>query len=128
MSGRKSGKLPILITDRALRDFAAIEEYSVETWGKRVADRYLADMDSALQRLADNPAILREERDFHGSLRFYQVNKHLLICDVQSRAIFVLTVLHASMDIPNQLSELEPTLTVEAELLHKKLQQVEKNR
>lgn len=128
MSARKSGQMSIRITDRALQDIAAIEEYSIENWGKRVADRYVDDIESALQRLAEHPELLREEPDFHGSLRFYRVNKHFLVCDVQVGAIYVLTVLHASMDIPNRLSEREPTLKIEVELLHKKLRRTRKSR
>ena len=128
MSKRKSGKTPILISDRAIRDILAIEEYSIETWGKRVANRYLADLEAALERLAKHPEILREEPELHMALRFHRVNKHLLVCDVQDDAIFVLTVLHASTDIPSRLSELEPTIKLEVELLHRKLQQAKKSR
>ena len=128
MSKRKSGKTPILISDRAIRDILAIEEYSIETWGKRVANRYLADLEAALERLAEHPAILREEPELHIALRFYRVNKHLLVCDIQDDAIFVLTVLHSSTDIPGRLSELEPTIQFEVELLHQKLQQAKKSR
>ena len=128
MSKRRSGKTPILISDRALRDMLAIEEYSIETWGKRVASRYLADLEAALGRLAEHPEILREEPELHDALRFYRVNKHLLVCDIQADAIFVLTVLHSSTDIPDRLSELEPNIKLEIELLHRKLQQSKKSR
>lgn len=106
----------------------AIEEYSIETWGKRVANRYLADLEAALVRLAEHPEILRAEPELHVALRFYRVNKHLLVCDIQADAIFVLTVLHSSTDIPDRLSELEPSIALEIELLHRKLQQSKKSR
>ncbi len=96
------------------------------TWGKRVADRYLGDIEAALRRLADNAEILRLEPNLHESLYFYRVNQHLLVCDFQSDAIFVLTVLHASMDIPERLDELEPTLQLEVGMLHQQLQRSKK--
>ena len=43
----------LLLSDRALSDIDAIEHYSVERWGTRVADQYLADLDAALDRLAE---------------------------------------------------------------------------
>jgi hypothetical protein len=40
---------------------------------------------------------------------------------VQPDSVFVLTVLHANMDIPERLAELEPTLRIEVELLHQQM-------
>jgi len=45
----------------------------------------------------------------------------VLACDYRERSNVVLTVIHASMDIPSRLAELEPTLAVEANFLHEKL-------
>ena len=126
MSKRKSGKAKVRLTERALLDIADVEEYSIETWGKRVANRYLADIEAALIRLSDNPDLLRFEEPFHKSLRFYQVAKHLLVADVIDDTIFILTVVNAQLDIPTRLAELEPTLVAETELLHLQLKKSRK--
>jgi hypothetical protein len=49
-----------------------------------------------------------------------------LVCDVQPRGIFLLTIVHASRDIPSHLAEMQPTLAAETELLHDKLRQRKK--
>lgn len=126
MAARKSVKVKLLLTERAVRDFTDIEAYSAEQWGKRTASRYLSDLEAGLERIRENPALLRSEEGFHASLRFYSVNKHVFVCDVVPGAIFVLTVLHGSMDIPSCLHELSPTLSMEAELLHQRLQRAQK--
>ena len=54
-------------------------------------------------------------------LKYYRVDKHLLICDSQPKSIVVLTVIHASRDIAARLGELLPELTHEVALLHRKL-------
>jgi toxin ParE1/3/4 len=113
--------MSVHLTERTLQDLVSIEEYSIENWGKRIANRYLDDIEAALQRISDNPDVLREEPNFHNCLYVYRVNKHLLVCDVQTDLIFVLTILHGNMDIPERLAELEPTLKLEVELLHKQL-------
>jgi len=54
-------------------------------------------------------------------LRFnkrYRVNQHYLLCAVIESVIYVVTIQHGSMDIPNRLLELEPTLQREVEILH----------
>ncbi len=120
MNARKA-KLDLLLTDRALSDVAEIERFSREQWGKKTATKYIRDIEAALLLLQDNSALLRAEEDLHPELRYYRVNQHLLVCDVQQDTIFVLTLIHVSRDIPHRLAEMQPTLTMEVELLHQKL-------
>jgi hypothetical protein len=55
-------------------------------------------------------------------LQFHRVNKHWLVCDVAPRSIVVLTVIHASMDVPTRLAELVPQLAAEVALLRGQLE------
>ena len=93
----------------------------MEHWGKQAAEKYLDAIESSLDRMQTQPGLLRPEPDFHTSLTFYRINQHLLVCDARPESIVVLTVVHASMDIPARLAELQPTLAAEVELLHRKL-------
>lgn len=111
----------LLLTHRAIRDLEEIEAYTIAEWGKRQANRYLADFEQALLRLQEKPILLREEEQFGSALKFYRVGKHFLVCDATPRTILVLTVIHASRDIPSRLGELAPTLAAEVELLRRKL-------
>lgn len=126
---KKAPGVPLVyLTERALRDLVAIEAYSAEHFGKRVADQYIAKMEAALKRIEAQPNLLREEQSFHKSLRFYRVEKHMLVCETLFQGkIIVLTVLHGSMDLPSRLIELEPNLALEAELLMKQLQRSSKS-
>lgn len=81
MTKRPSKRLRLLLTDRAVNDILDIERYSIEQFGKRVANRYLAKLEAALQRISAEPGLLHREPAFHASLRFYRVEKHLLICE-----------------------------------------------
>ena len=120
MSAKKT-KSDMLLTERALRDVADIERFSVAEWGKTTAAKYISDTEAALSLLQENSALLRTEEELHPELRFYRVNKHVLVCDVQQDTIFLLTVIHASRDIPSRLAEMQPSLTMEIELLHQRL-------
>lgn len=125
---RKPSSIAIQLTDRTLQDLVSIKDYSIDVWGKKVAARYMGDFESALQRISDNPGLLRSEPNLHEYLYSYRVKKHLLVCDIQTTAIFVLTVLNASMDIPERLLELEPTLKLEVEMLHQQLAKSKKKK
>ena len=123
MSPRKkaSQKTVLELTRRALADLRAIERYSVREWGRKTADDYLVDIAAALDRLCENPGILRLEPDFSPGLYFYRVKKHVLVCDYQGDTVIVLTLIHTSMDLPARLLELEPRLTAESQVLHARL-------
>ncbi|MGY8750182.1 MAG: type II toxin-antitoxin system RelE/ParE family toxin [Pirellulales bacterium] len=125
---RKPSSIAIQLTDRTLQDLVSIKDYSIDVWGKKVAAGYMGDFESALQRISDNPGLLRSEPNLHEYLYSYRVKKHLLVCDIQTTAIFVLTVLNASMDIPERLLELEPTLKLEVEMLHQQLAKSKKKK
>jgi toxin ParE1/3/4 len=107
----------LLLTDRALTDIDAIDRYSVERWGRQVADQYLADLDAALGRLADDLSLFKGRHDYTGRLRFYSVREHVLVGDVVGDIGFVLTVWHGSMDFIDRLPKLEPDLLQEAEIM-----------
>ena len=112
----------VLLTRRALLDIDEIDRYSVEQWGRRVADQYLGDLDAALQRLEAFPSLLAERPDCSLRLRFYRVREHVFVCDVISDRVYVLAVWHARMDLPRRLVELEPQLVQEARFLHDRIE------
>ena len=111
----------LLLTDRALTDIDAIERYSVERWGRRVADQYLADLDAALGRLAEDLSLFKGRHDYTGRLRFHRVREHVLVGDVIGGVGFVLTVWHGSMDFIDRLPDIEPGLLHEAEIMARQI-------
>ena len=121
MSRKKKQLTKLVLTERAIADLKTIESYSTKQWGKRTTTRYLADIESCLQLISQNPDLLSTFEGLPKLLQFYSARKHVLICDVRPTSIVVLTVIHGSMDIPNRLAELVPTLSTEVAMLHKKI-------
>jgi hypothetical protein len=62
--------------------------------------------------------LLRDKPQISAHFKFYRVRQHFLICVLIRRRIYVLTIKHASMDLPHRVGELEPQLLLEARLLH----------
>jgi len=106
------------LSRRALRDLEQIEQYSEERWGKRVAEEYLQSIEDALIRLKRKPDLLRARPDISEHFEFYRVREHVLVCVQLHDRIYILTIKHTSMDLPERLVELEPQLLLEARLLH----------
>jgi len=111
------------LTERALADIEHIEAFSVERWGRRVADESLDDLNDALTRLEENLDLFATRPDYEGRLRFYRVRKHVLIGDVIAGTGYVLSVWHGSMDFVGRLAELEPSLLSEAAILARRIEE-----
>lgn len=107
------------ISRRAAHDIEEIYRFSVEHWGDKVAQEYLDSLEQALNRLQENPGLLRVKPEFSKHLMFHRVHRHFLVCLVVESNVYVVAVKHGSLDLPNRLAELEPSLLEEAELLHK---------
>jgi toxin ParE1/3/4 len=96
-----------------------IERYSIENWGKAVAERYMGAIEEALGRVKENPDLLRTSPEIFEHLKMYRVGNHFLVCALVGENVYVLTVKHGVMDLPERVRELEPTLRQEAEILHR---------
>lgn len=113
--------MPFLaLSRRAALDLEEIYRFSVEQFGKTAADNYFHGIEEALQRLRSNPGLLRLKQEASRHFKFYRIQKHFLVCALIGENVYVLTVKHASLDLPSRLAELEPHLLLEAELLHTK--------
>ena len=111
----------VKLTERSLDDIDEIEKYSINKWGNQVADKYLDDIESALNLIQENTGLLQDFDEFSGKLKHYRIKNHFLICTETKETIFVLTIKHMSMDIVALLNKLEPTLATEIEYLSRKM-------
>lgn len=118
----------IKLTDRAHYDLQEIEEYSIQRWGKKTANRYIEDIQTALSLLQEKPDLLRQKPHIPPYFKFYRVREHFLVCVELKDFLLILTIKHGQMDLPSRIAELEPTLIKEAALLHQRLLATEKNR
>lgn len=107
----------VYLTDRAISDLLEVESYSIKTWGEAVAKRYLLKFEKAFRLIETNPDLLLPNSQLHESLLFYRVERHLVTCIRFERGVAVLTVAHASRDLPSLLHELTPTLNQETTIL-----------
>jgi toxin ParE1/3/4 len=108
----------LALSRTAAYDLEDIRIYSEENWGDEVANRYMGSLEEALRRLKAHPDLLRDIPTFSEYLQFYRVERHFLVCSLVGENIYLLTVKHGSMDLPERIAELEPQLVREAVILH----------
>jgi len=104
-----------------MKDLLDVESYSVSKWGKSVTEKYLRQFENAFTLLESHPDIVLPIPGLGDVLGIYRVEQHLMVCIRRNHDLIVLTVVHASRDIVNLLSELLPTLQNEAKELADRL-------
>ena len=79
-------------------DLIGIWQYSFDQWDGAQADRYLDELDEAIQLLTSNPE-LGVNRDFvRRGHRALFVNRHAIYYTATDAEIYVVRVLHEQMD------------------------------
>lgn len=116
----KSRKAKVLLTERALADLEQIEAYSTGRWGKSQAAKYLDAFDRLLSLIESEPGLLLPVLKID-SLLTHSVESHVIVCTAWNKDILVLTIVHASRDLPAQLDRLLPNLNAEVEMMKKRL-------
>ena len=80
---------------RAEADLLSIAGYTLHTWGEAQAYRYVGELETCCQMLADNPGLGRSCDDVRPGLRRMEHGKHVVFYRVQQPGgILVVRILH----------------------------------
>jgi toxin ParE1/3/4 len=92
------------LSNKAVEDLAAIWDYTYETWSERQADKYYLLLIQACQDIADKPNSGKPYEEVAPDIWGYLAYKHLIMYQkVSSNEIFVVRILHASMDLKRRM-------------------------
>ncbi len=97
-------KYAIQLSERAQKDFKAIQRYTLTHYGEKQVLKYSKIMKTGLENIAKNPALCGHYRpDIPKHYKSYQIGEHSLIYRVDKDQIFIVAILHGSMDFRSQL-------------------------
>ena len=82
---------------RAEADLLRIGAYTLQTWGEDQAIRYMIELETCCQTLADNPAIGRGCDDIRLGLRRMESRRHVVFYREEAEGILVSRILHQRM-------------------------------
>jgi toxin ParE1/3/4 len=85
------------LSRRAEADLLRIGEFTLRKWGKSQAARYIGELETCCQMLADNPALGRACGHVRPGLRRHEHGKHVLFYRPESNGILVSRILHQRM-------------------------------
>jgi toxin ParE1/3/4 len=87
-----------VLSNAADGDLAEIYSYSVQCFGEAQADSYYLGLSRCLDMLADNPRLGRPAGLSRREMLRHSHAGHVIYYQVESPGIFVVRVLHHSMD------------------------------
>ena len=82
---------------RAEADLLGIGDYTLRTWGKAQAVRYLGELEVCCQTLSDNPALGRRCDEIRPGLLRLEHGKHVVYYRQERAGILVSRILHQRM-------------------------------
>ena len=90
--------LPVVLSQKARKDFVDILRYTAEQWGKAQLEIYRRKIDTAIQRISRNPEIGALRHDLDQPYRTFPVGVHLIVYRRQENQIRLIRILHQRMD------------------------------
>ena len=90
---------------KAVADLAGIHEYSLSRFGLRQAQSYLNGLHECFQDLAQHPMLGRNAGRIKKGLRRYEYRSHVVFYVPRDDDMFIVRVLHESMDVRRHLTE-----------------------
>jgi len=98
--------MKFILSDQASEALEALWDYYYARGGTTLADRILAEIREAIDKIVEQPALGHFRRDLTDKpLRFYRVYGILLIYDPASSPLYIARVYHGSRDLKRRLRE-----------------------
>lgn len=91
------------VSNAAKADIRKIGIYTQKQWGKEKRRQYLVEMQGKFSLLAEHPLMMREDCSFTPHIRLCPHAQHLIVYVMDDSGIFIVRVLHGSMNITDHL-------------------------
>lgn len=91
------------LSDNAVNDLKDIWLYTKNRWGVKKADEYVRNLYKQFELLVLNPKKGRERLGFNDDYRSFPMDKHVIFYCLKESEIYVVRVLHQSMDVETHL-------------------------
>lgn len=92
------------LSKQASQDVEDIYLYGFINFGEQQADQYSLKMLSCINLLCSNPEIGRLDTRTNPAIRRFDFESHVVFYDIEEDTIFIVRVLHKSVDFVQHLS------------------------
>lgn len=91
------------LTPAAQRDLSSIWDFTEERWGVSQAEKYLRELQAAIERVADDPGRGCVREEVREDYRSYTIGSHALFYLTRTDGVDVVRVLHQRKDYGRHL-------------------------
>ena len=102
-SNHDNPKYSLIVAPEAQTDIVGILQYTLESWGQSQADKYQRIIDEEFSAIRTNPGIGHSRLDVPQRYKARQAGQHVIIFRVEAETIYVVRILHGSMDFTGRL-------------------------
>lgn len=92
-----------LLTPAAQRDLSSIWDFTEEHWDVRQAEKYIREIQSAVERVAEDPDRGHVRVEVREGYRSYAIGSHVIFYVVRAGHVEVVRILHQRMDFGRHL-------------------------
>lgn len=91
------------LTPAAQRDLSSIWDFTQERWDVRQAEKYIREIQDAIERVAADPDRGRARDEIREGYRSYAIGSHAVFYIPTSDCVDIIRVLHQRMDTSRHL-------------------------
>ena len=91
------------LTPAAKRDLSSIWDLSEDCWDVRQAEKYLREIQAAVERIAEDSDRGRDREDVRAGFRSYAIGSHVVFYRQRGDHIEIVRILHQRMDVDRHL-------------------------
>ena len=93
------------LSEASARDIENILERSLLDFGHIQTEQYYHSLKNCLELLASNPGMGNSAEDIQAGYRRFPHQSHIIFYTVSESDIFIVRILHKSMDIPDHFDK-----------------------
>jgi toxin ParE1/3/4 len=98
----KENSYTLYISERAKSDYKNIQRYTRDFYGKEQVLKYSALIKDCFAKITENPMLGHQRADIPQMYKAYNVGKHVIVYRVEEQMVYVVTILHGSMDFSHK--------------------------
>jgi toxin ParE1/3/4 len=91
------------LSDFAKEDIRDISAYTVYTYGEAQANRYIANLWTALQDIVSNPLLGHWRPDIPTEYKALRTGRHIIVYCFRDNSVFIARILHDTMEMGRHL-------------------------
>ena len=100
-----AGEYRLLWSPEAEADLISIWQWGAKEWSDEISDRHLFDIETACERLLDDPLLGRARDELIAGIRSLLVRPHVVFYRVRHWRVEIVRVLHERMDVERVFPE-----------------------